>query len=441
MPRQIRYADSEGVQIAYEAFGSGPRDLVFVQGWVTNLELLWEQPRAARSLKRLGSFCRVINFDKRGTGLSDRVPVDQLPTLEQRMDDVRAVMDAAGSERAVLFGHSEGGPMCALFAAAYPQRTEGLIIYGSFAVRRRHPDYPWAPTREERQRHVVAVKQGWGGIVHLPDLAPGVLSDEEFRDWWARYLRSSASPAAAAALTSMNSDADVRAVLPTIGVPTLIIHRSGDRRADVRGARWMAKQIPGARYAELPGDDHLIWADPDPIFDLVEEFVTGVPAAEVPDRVLMTVLFTDIVESTETATAVGDDAWRRLLDRHDELVRRYLERYRGREVKSMGDGFLAVFDGPARAVRCAQAIVDAVTALDLQVRAGVHTGEVEKRGEDIGGVAVHVGARVAAAASAGEVLTSRTVKDLVAGSGIAFASRGTHELKGIPGEWELFAAV
>jgi class 3 adenylate cyclase len=229
-------------------------------------------------------------------------------------------------------------------------------------------------------------------------------------------------------------------VLPTIGVPTLIIHRSGDRRADVRGARWMVEQIPGARYAELPGEDHLIWADPDPIFDLVEEFVTGVPAAEVPDRVLVTVLFTDIVESTETAAAVGDDAWRRLLDRHDEMVRRYVQRYQGREVKSTGDGFLAVFDGPARAVRCAQAIVDAVTALDLQVRAGVHTGEVERRGDDIGGVAVHVGARVAAVGSGGEVLTSRTVKDLVAGSGIAFTSRGTFELKGIPGEWELFAA-
>ena len=440
MARKIRYADSDGIQIAYEAFGSGPRDLVFVQGWVTNLELLWEQPRAARSLERLGSFARVINFDKRGTGLSDRVPVDQLPTLEQRMDDVRAVMDAAGSERAVLFGHSEGGPMCVLFAAAYPQRTEGLVVYGSFAVRRRHPDYPWAPTPEERERHVRAVKDGWGGIVHLSDLAPGVMGDEEFRDWWARYLRSSASPAAAAALTSMNSHADVRAVLPTIGVPTLIIHRSGDRRADVRGARWMAEQIPGARYAELPGEDHLIWADPDPIFDLVEEFVTGVPAAEVPDRVLVTVLFTDIVESTETAAAVGDPAWRRLLDRHDEMVRRYLERYQGREIKSTGDGFLAVFDGPARAVRCGQAIVDAVTALDLQVRAGVHTGEVERRGDDVGGVAVHVGARVAAVASGGEVLTSRTVKDLVAGSGIAFTSRGTFELKGIPGEWELFAA-
>jgi class 3 adenylate cyclase len=440
MAREVRYADSEGVQIAYEVFGAGPRDVVFVHGWVTNLELLWEHPRVARSLERLGSFCRVINFDKRGTGLSDRVPVDQLPTLEQRMDDVRAVMDAAACERAVLFGHSEGGPMCALFAAAYPQRTEGLIVYGSFAVRRWQRDYPWAPTPEERERHIRRVREGWGGIVHLPDLAPGMMGDEEFRDWWARYLRSSASPAAAAALTSMNSDVDVRSVLPTIAVPTLIIHRTGDRRADVGGARWMAGQIPGARYVELPGDDHLIWADPDPIFDLVEEFVTGVPPAEVPDRVLVTVLFTDIVGSTETAAAVGDDAWRRMLDRHDETVRRYLRRYQGREIKSTGDGFLAIFDGPARAVRCAQAIADAAVALGLQIRAGVHTGEVEKRGEDIGGVAVHVGARIAAAAGAGEVLASRTVKDLVAGSGIAFTSRGTHELKGVPGQWELYAA-
>jgi pimeloyl-ACP methyl ester carboxylesterase len=440
MARDIRYADSDGIEIAYEVFGSGPRDLVFVHGWVTNLELLWEHPRVARALERLGSFCRVVNFDKRGTGLSDRVPVDRLPTLEQRMDDVRAVMDAAGSERAVLFGHSEGGPMCALFAAAYPQRTEALIMYGSFAARRWHPDYPWAPTPEERERHIRAVKDGWGGVVHLPDLAPGVMGDEEFSSWWARFLRSSASPAAAAALTSMNSDADVRAVLPTIGVPTLIIHRSGDRRADVRGARWMAEQIPGARYAELPGDDHLIWADPDPIFDLVEEFVTGVPAAQVPDRILLTVLFTDVVGSTETAAALGDDVWRRMLDRHDELVRRYLARYRGREIKATGDGFLAAFDGPARAVRCGQAIAEAVVALGLQIRAGVHTGEVERRREDIGGVAVHVGARIAAVANAGEVLTSRTVKDLVAGSGITFTSRGTHELKGVPGEWELYAA-
>jgi pimeloyl-ACP methyl ester carboxylesterase len=360
MARDVRYADSDGVQIAYEIFGAGPRDLVFVNGWVTNLELIWEHPRVARSLERLGSFCRVINFDKRGTGLSDRVAVDQLPTLEQRMDDVRAVMEAAGSERAVLFGHSEGGPMCALFAAAYPQRTEGLIIYGSFAVRRWHPDYPWAPTPEERQRHIRAVKEGWGGLIHLADLAPGVMGDEEFGDWWARYLRSSASLAAAAALTSMNSDVDVRALLPTIGVPKLIIHRAGDRRADVAGARWMAEQIPGARYVELSGDDHWIWADPAPIFDLVEEFVTGVPPPEVPERVLVTVLFTDIVRSTETATAVGDDAWRRNArpPRRDRaLLPAALPGTRGQIDRRR---LLAVFDGPGRAVRCAQAIADAV---------------------------------------------------------------------------------
>jgi class 3 adenylate cyclase len=440
MARDIHYASSDGFQIAYEAFGSGPRDLVFVHGWVTNIELLWEHPRVARALERLGSFCRVINFDKRGTGLSDRVPVDRLPTLEQRMDDVRAVMDAVGSERAVLFGHSEGGPMCLLFAAAYPQRTEGLVLYGTFAARARHPDHPWAPTAEERARHVRRIKEEWGGVVHLDELAPSLADDEDFRDWWARYLRSSASPAAAAALTSMNSEVDVRSVLPGITVPTLVVHHRGDRRVDVGAARWLAGQIPGARFVELPGDDHLIWADPDPIVDLVEEFVTGVPPAEVPDRVLVTVLFTDIVGSTATASALGDEAWRGLLDRHDETVRRYLERYRGREVKTTGDGFLAVFDGPARAVRCAQAIADAVGAFGLEIRAGAHTGEVELREEDVGGVAVHVAARIAALAGPGEVLVSRTVKDLTSGSGIVFAERGSHELKGVAGAWEVYAA-
>jgi pimeloyl-ACP methyl ester carboxylesterase len=441
VPRQIRYADSDGVQIAYEAFGTGPRDLVLVHGWVTNLELIWEHPRVARALERLGSFCRVLNFDKRGTGLSDRVPVDRLPTLEERMDDVRAVMDASGCARAVLFGHSEGGPMSVLFAAAYPERVEGLVLYGTFATRRWHEDYPWAPTPEERERHVRAVREGWGGIVHLSELAPGVMDDQEFRDWWARYLRSSASPAAAAALTSMNSDVDVRAVLPTIHVPALVVHRADDRRTDVRGARWMAEQIPGARYVELPGEDHLIWADPDPILDQVEEFVTGVPPAAVPDRVLLTVLFTDVVASTERLAELGDDAWRQLLDRHDETVRRYLRRYHGREIATTGDGFLAVFDGPARAVRCAQAIADAVVALGLEIRAGVHTGEVELRGEAIGGLAVHVAARIAALASAGEVLASSTVRDLTSGSGIGFASRGAKELKGVPGRWELYTAT
>lgn len=440
MARDVRYAESEGLRIAYEVFGSGPRDLVLVHGWVTHLELLWENPRVARALERLGSFCRVLNFDKRGTGLSDRVPVDRLPTLEQRMDDVRAVMDAAGSERAVLFGHSEGGPMCALFAAAYPDRAEGLVMYGSFAVRRRRPGYRWAPTAEQRAERVRQILEEWGGVVHLGELAPSTADDPEFQSWWARYLRSSASPAAAAALTSMNSDVDVRAVLPSIRVPTLVLHRAGDLAADPRGARWMAGRIPGARYQELPGDDHLIWAEPEPIFAAVEEFVTGVPAAELPDRVLTTVLFTDVVGSTERAAALGDDEWRRLLDRHDDVVRRSLERYRGRLVNTTGDGILAVFDGPARAVRCAQALGDAVAALGLELRAGVHTGEAELRGDDVGGLAVHIGARVAAEAGAGEVLVTRTVTDLVAGSGIAFSSRGPHALKGVPGEWELFAA-
>lgn len=440
LPREIRYARSDGLDIAYEVFGSGPRDLVLVHGWVTNLELLWEHPRVARTLCRLGSFCRVIQFDKRGTGLSDRVPVDRLPTLEQRMDDVRAVMDAAGSERAVLLGYSEGGPMCTLFAAAHPQRAEALIMYASFAARHREPGYPWAPTPQERARHVAMLRESWGGIAHLPDLAPGVMDDAGFVDWWRRFLRSSASPAAAVALTTMNTDTDVRSVLPAIRVPTLIVHRTGDRRADVRGARWMARQIRGARYVELPGDDHLLWADPDPIVDAVEEFVTGVPPSRVPERVLMTVLFTDIVDSTRTAAALGDETWRATLDRHDEIVRRCVERYRGREVKSTGDGLLAAFDGPARGVRCAQTIRSAVAPLGLEVRGGLHTGEVEIRGDDISGLAVHIAARVAALAGAGEVLTSRTVRDLVAGSGIAFAPRGTHELKGVPGRWELYAA-
>lgn len=438
--RAIRYADSGDVQIAYQVFGSGTKDLVFVHGWVTHLELLWGHPRPAAALRRLGSFCRVINFDKRGTGLSDRVPVDHLPTLEQRMDDVRAVMDAAGSERAVLFGHSEGGPMCALFAATYPQRTEHLVVYGSFAVRQPQPGYPWAPSPEQRAQHVRELREGWGGVAHLDRLAPSMVADPDFRNWWSAYLRSSASPAAAVALTSMNSETDIRAVLPVIAVPTLIIHRSGDRSADVRGARWMAAQIPGARYVELPGDDHLVWADPDPIVDLVEEFVTGVAPATMPDRVLKTVVFTDIVGSTQRAAALTDRAWLHALDRHDDLVRRHLRRFGGQEIKMTGDGFLAIFDAPARAVRCAQAIAEAVVGLGLHIRVGVHTGEVELRGDDVAGVAVHIAARVLALAEGDEVLTSRVVRDLTAGSGIVFEERGIHELKGLAGTWELYAA-
>jgi class 3 adenylate cyclase len=365
------------------------------------------------------------------------VPLDHLPTLEQRMDDVRVVMDAADSDRAVLFGHSEGGPMCTLFAAAFPERVTALIMYGSFASRLRRPDHPWGPTSDERERYITSVGEAWGGPVDLPDLAPSLVDDEGFATWWARFLRASTSPAAAMALTRMNSQVDVRQVLPTIRVPTLIIHRTSDRDVDVGGARWMADQIPDAQYVEIPGDDHLIWADPDPIVDIVERFVTGVTPAAVPDRVLLTVVFTDIVDSTTKAADLGDREWTALLDRHDAIVHEQVQRHRGRVVKTLGDGVMAVFDGPARAVRCAQSLVRELRPLGLELRGGVHTGEVEIRGDDVGGLGVHIAARIAAEAGPREVVASRTVKDLVAGSGIVFDAPTTHELKGIPGTWDL----
>jgi class 3 adenylate cyclase len=437
---ETKYAKSADVNIAYQTVGEGPFDLVFVMGWVSHIEYFWDEPSFAHFLDRLASFSRLILFDKRGTGLSDRVPDHQLPTIEQRMDDVRAVMDAAGSERAALFGVSEGGPMCAVFAATYPERTSALVMYGTYAKRVWDPDYPWAPTPEERRRWYDLIEQGWGGVADVATLAPSVAEDERFLQWWATYLRRSASPGAALALAHMNTQIDIRAVLPVIGVPTLVIHRTGDMDIDVDGARWLAGQIPGARFVELPGSDHLPFVgDQDAILDEVEEFLTGSRGAAERDRVLATVMFTDIVASTERAHEVGDRAWRELLERHHALVRRELERFRGREIDTAGDGFLAAFDGPARAVRCACAIRDAVRGVGLELRAGLHTGECEVLGDKLAGVAVHIGARVAAKAAAGEVLVSSTVRDLVAGSGLEFEDRGTQELKGIPGEWRLFA--
>jgi pimeloyl-ACP methyl ester carboxylesterase len=428
----IRYTDSSGYRIAYQVVGDGPRDLVLVHGWVTNLELLWEYPPAARAMERLASFARVIHFDKRGTGLSDPVPLDHLPTLEQRMDDVRAVMDATGSRRAVLLGHSEGGPMCALFAATFPERTEQLIIYGSYAARIPSDDYPWAPDPAVRARHYEALLAQWGGPFEIEMLAPSRAHDPQLRRWWARYLRSAASPSAVVALTRMNTQADIRPILPSITVPTLIIHRTGDRDVAIGGARYLASHIPDARLLELPGEDHLMWSEPDQIIDAVEEFVTGEVRPGPVDRVLTTVLFTDIVDSTGHAARLGDRAWRHLLDQHDALVRRLIVRCRGREVNSTGDGFLATFDGPARAVRCGLGITAAVRDLGLQVRCGLHTGEVTVRGDDIGGLAVHIGARVMAAAAPGEVLVTQTVRDLVAGSGLHFVARGQRYFQGVP---------
>jgi len=438
VPPETRYARSGDIHIAYQVVGAGPFDLLFVPGFVSHLEANWDDPNIAAMLGRLARFSRLILFDKRGTGLSDRGSLNF--TLEQRMEDVRAVLDAVGSERAALFGISEGGPMSALYAATYPERTSALVIYGSYARRSWAPDHPSGMTDPEWEELFAMMDREWGGPMGLSIWAPSVEHDEGFRQRWAGYLRQAASPGAALAIMRMNREIDVRRILPAVRVPTLILHRSGDRLTRVGQARVLASGIPGARLVELPGDGHPPWVgDVDALLDEVEEFLTGVRHGPELDRVLATVLFTDIVGATEQAASLGDRRWRELLGRHHAAVRRELERFRGREVDTAGDGFLATFDGPARAVRCARAAADAVQPLGLGIRAGLHTGEVEVIGEKVRGIAVHIGARVAALAGTGEVLVSHTVKDLVAGSGLRFADRGVHALKGVPGEWRLFA--
>ncbi len=438
MLTETRYAKSGDVNIGYQVLGKGPPDLVLVPGWVSNIDVFWEEPTLARFLTRLASFSRLILFDKRGTGLSDRVA--DMPNLEVRMDDVRAVMNAVGSEFAALFGYSEGGTMCALFAATYPQRTSALIMNAAFARRTWAPDYPWGPTEEQRQAFVDQVERDWGGPVGIDLRAPSMAQDERFRQWWARFHRASASPAAAATLLRMNGEIDIRHILPAIRVPTLILHSVNDRMIDIGAARYMAARIPGAKLVELNGIDHSPWGDnSNAILDEIEEFITGVRHSADHDRVLATVLFTDIVGATEKAASLGDRRWADLLDNHHASVRRELARFRGREIDTAGDGFLATFDGPARAVRCACAISDSVQSLGIEVRAGLHTGECEVIGDKLGGISVHIGARVAALAHPGEVLVSATVKDLVAGSALSFRDRGIQSLKGVPGDWRLFA--
>lgn len=435
---ETQYAKSGDVNIAYQVVGDGPLDLVLVPGFVSHLESDWDEPRSAHFLERLASFSRLIRFDKRGTGLSDR-PAG-LPDLETRMDDVRAVIDAVGSESAALFGYSEGGPMCCLFAATYPDRTTALVLYGTYA-KRTDPDddYPWAATWEQRQAYADQVEREWGFESDLGTMAPN--ADAALTAWWRARARASASPGAARALILMNSRIDVRRVLPTIRVPALVLHRSGDRDSRLEEGRYIADRIPGARFVELTGDDHIPWIDADQIVDEVEEFLTGVRRGPEPDRVLATVLVTDIVGSSERAAELGDRRWRDLLEAHHALVRGELARWRGREVDTAGDGFLATFDGPARGIRCACAIRDGLQALGLEIRAGLHTGECEIIGGKVGGIAVHTAARVAARAAAGEVLVSGTVRDLIAGSGIELEDRGVHALKGIPGEWPLLAVM
>jgi class 3 adenylate cyclase len=436
---ETQYAKSGGVNIAYQVVGEGPVDLVYVPGWVSHVELAWELPDLAHGFERLASFSRLILFDKRGTGMSDPVPENELPPLEQRMDDVRAVMDAVGSERAAIFGASEGGNMSMLFAASYPERTAALATFGSTAKRIRSDDYPWAPTLKAREAAFVYVEQNWttglGWEEMAPSLEPARLAE------LGRYYRRCASPGAAVALMRMNTYVDVRAVLPSIRVPTVVMHRADDRDANVEEGRYIASQILRARFVEFPGADHAWWTqDRDAVLDEIEELVTGVRPAPEPNRVLATVLFTDLVGSTERVRELGDHRWAELLERHHAAVRRELERFRGREIDNAGDGFLATFDGPARGVRCAVAIRDAVGSLGLEVRAGVHTGECELLGDRVAGIAVHTGARVASLAAPGEVLVSPTVRDLVSGSGIAFDDRGIHELKGV-GERRIYAVT
>ena len=441
MQPRTRFTRSGNVHIAYQTVGDGPFDLVYVPGWVSHVELAWEEPTLASFLERLASFSRLIVFDKRGTGLSDRVPDDQLPTHEERMDDIRAVMDAVGSERAAFFGVSEGGGLAALFAATYPQRTTALVVCGSFAKRIWSPEHPWAPTPEEREREYEVVEREWGGMMDVAHYVPTMANDEAFKRRLATYMRRAASPGAAVTLLRMNTRLDIRAVLPAIRVPTLVLHRTGDLDVNIENGRYLAKHIPGARLVELPGDDHLPWVgDQDRLLDEIQEFLTGARPAHDADRVLATVLVTDIVGSTELAARMGDRAYTALLDQHHDMVRKGLARFRGQEVNTTGDGFIATFDGPARAIRCAFGIRDGARELGLATRAGLHTGEVENKAGQVGGIAVSIGARVAAAADAGETLVSSTVKDLVTGSGIGFVDRGARALKGVPGEWRLYAA-
>lgn len=438
-PPATRYALSGEVNIAYQVIGEGPFDLILVPGWVSHLDYAWEEPSLARFYQRLASFSRLILFDKRWTGLSDRGGA--VPTLEMRMDDVRAVMDAADSERAAVMGVSEGGPMSALFAATYPERTRALVLYGTYARRLKAPDYPWGPDRERRQKFYDLIQQGWGGFVDLRELAPSVADDERFKQWWVGYLRRSASPRDALALARMNSEIDIRPILPAIQAPTLVLHRRGDVDIDAGGSRYMAETIPGAKFVELPGADHLPWiGDSDALVNAVEEFLTGARSTATAGQMLGTVLMTDLVGSTEKAVALGDAGWRDLLQRHHDIVRRELRAQRGQELNNTGDGFVALFDGPARAVYCARAIIAALAPLGLQIRAGLHIGECQLLGGDVGGLTLHIAARVAGLAQNGEVWLSAAVKDLLPGAGLEIESRGEHTLKGIPGRWPLFAA-
>jgi class 3 adenylate cyclase len=429
----------DGRKIAYQVLGDADLDLVFVSGYATHLGLLWEEPSVAGFLHKLAAFSRLILLDRLGSGLSDRGPSGQ--SFEDDMDDVALVLDSVGSERTAFFGTHLGGRLALLFAATYPDRTKAVVAFASHPASMRDDDFPWGSSVENRAQLLAALQDGsYDPARMLSRMAPHEVADPSFQQWWRMFnLSAITAPEVYDTVVALGS-VDIRRLLGSIRVPTLLLHRAGDQWVDVQTSRYMAERIPGARLVELPGDDHLpFFGDQDAVVALTQEFLTGVLPVPDPDRMLATVLFTDIVDSTRLATELGDRRWHRLLEQHNQVVREQLARFRGREVKTTGDGFLASFDGPARAIRAAHAIRAELAEHDLQIRAGLHTGEVELVGDDIGGIAVHLAARVLAQAQAGEVLCSRTVKDLVAGAGFGFTDRGTHQLKGVPDSWQLFA--
>jgi pimeloyl-ACP methyl ester carboxylesterase len=438
-PSDTRYAKSGDYHIAYQVHGSGEIDLVWAPSYFSHIEVQMEESSFRRFVNRLGTFSRVILFDKRGTGLSDRVA--DMPGLDDRMDDFRAVLDAVGSEKTALLGTCEGGALSALFAATYPDRTRALVLANSFARATAAEDYPWAESPEEWQEHAASTSENWGSGQWLDRFAPSAVHDPRVQEWWPRFQRLAVSPNAIRTLLLMNAEIDVRNVLASVNVPTLVMHSAGDQLCAIGGARYMTEQLPEAQFVELPGADHYIWFGPDAerFADEIERFLTGTLKPTEPDRALVTVLFVDIVDSTRKAAELGDRTWRDLLDAYYSVVNEELQRYRGRMLDTAGDGVLAAIDGPARAIRAGLGIVEGVQRFGLTVRAGVHTGEAEIVEDDLRGITVHIGSRVASQAGESELLVSSTVKDLVVGSSFAFVDRGLHEFKGVPGSWRLYA--
>lgn len=440
-PPSVEYAKApDGIQLAYQVFGDGPPDVLLVWGGISHIELLWDDPNLARIFRRLSSFARVIQFDRRGTGMSDRPGGPA--TLEDRVQDLAVVLDAAGSHQAAIFGESEGGPTACLFAATFPHRTAALILYGPVIRMVGEASFPWASARDVFDAALDATVDDWGSEDLIWGWAPSVGDDPRARQFFARFMRLSSSPAAYREQMLVNVEIDVREILPLIKVPALVLHRRDDTAINVGQGRYAAERIPGARYVELPGDDHLlIGGDPDPLVEEIEEFLTGIRPTRDPDRTVATIVFTDIVASTAAAARLGDQSWRRLLDEHDHVLRRQLGIFGGREVNTTGDGMVARFDGPGRAVKWARSVLEGVRPLGVELRAGIHTGECEVRGRDLAGVSVHVAARIASLARPGEVLVSKTVSDLAAGTGVEFLERGVHTLRGVTGRWPLLSVA